>query len=64
MLMRQLSESSNTNCSSADDNSEFKVTIIIIIRMASMKPYMDQKWSKLSKQILTIDFLILVLCAS
>ena len=42
MLMRQLSESSNTNCSSADDNSEFKVTIIII-RMASMKPYMDQK---------------------
>ena len=63
MLMRQLSESSNTNCSSADDNSEFKVTIIII-RMASMKPYMDQKWSKLSKQILTIDFLILVLCAS
>ena len=43
MLMRQLSESSNTNCSSADDNSEFKVTIIIIIRMASMKPYMDQK---------------------
>lgn len=57
--MRQLSESSNTNCS-ADDKFQVKVTIII--RMASMKPYMDQKWSKLSKQILTIDFLILVCC--
>ena len=40
MLMRQLSESSNTNCS-ADDKFQVKVTIII--RMASMKPYMDQK---------------------